>query len=106
MFLSNCLVEVDERYVFKKGSKKKRVDNMHMTPIKLRGQFQLLFNSFFVNRYTTPVIFIALSHAHFVLKVMSTYPIDQHQNAIPRAMPLQNLKKKKSTSSKSLFPPS
>ena len=38
--------------------------------------------------------FLLLSHMLIsIFEVMSTYPIDQYQNAIPRAMPIHELKK-------------
>ena len=42
--------------------------------------------------------FIAFSHVISVFEVMSMYPIDQNQKAIPKEMPLHELKKTKSTS--------
>ena len=39
------------------------------------------------------VIFMALLHALSVFEVMSVYPIDCYKNAIPRGMPIHELKK-------------
>ena len=69
--------------------------NQQGLPLALKSQsFQQHCKLVKLNSYSNAKhFFIAFSHAHFVFEVMSAYPIDWNQNAIPRVMPLHELKK-------------